>query len=171
MIRPSILTPAQIYDTLDHERFAGWWSRRHPAVALPVLPGIGKIKPRGDEFDFAGDGVDAAILPVTIHGEVIDLCAWTHDAPARVYLYTGQGLDLGLLDLRRAILEQREFKAYSTPLAWLAAGEQGGCPLGAAVMPEYKALRTLIVDTAEMEKRMRDEMLKLCVLPRLKVGS
>ncbi len=169
MTRPSLLTPAQIYDTLDHARFAEWWARKHPDIALVIEPGIGRIKPRGDQFDLAGDGIDAAILPVVIHDQVVDLCAWTQRG--KVLLYTGEGLDLGLIELRRAVLYGVPFKAYESPLAWLAAGGQGGCPLSAAVMPEYKSLRSLTVDTAEMEKRMKTEMLALCRMPQISVKS
>ena len=158
-----------IYNALDHERFSNWWLKKFPDKVLKSWPGIGIIKINGDRFDFDVGGAVAPIIPVCFNDHVIDLCAWLPNDPTKTYLLGGEGIDLNIIGLRQATIYQTNFDVYESPVEWLVNGCEGGCPLSDAVMPEYKALRSMTVDTPAMAQRMKSCMDVLCRSPLIRV--
>lgn len=159
------MTPYQIYQTLDHERFAEWFFSKYPSKTLLYCqPGIGKIKHHGDSFVFDPAGTDAAIIYT---GD--DLIAWYSNSPTRLYTHAGSCRDVNLTGLHEAIIYQQPFHAHDSVLSWLTDLCRGGVPIRADVWSDYKALSEIRVSTDDMQRRVEAEMNKLAVVPRVKV--
>lgn len=158
------MTPYDIYQALDHDRFAAWWEKKYPGRLLHAIPGIGKIRHDGDRFVFDAAGKDAAILLIND-----DLVAWYHDKTTIAYQFNGHIFDANISGLCEAVVYGKSFQAHDSVMSWLIADCTGGCPLSESIWLEYKQLPEITVSTAEMARRVEQAMNRLAKVPTVRM--
>ena len=82
--------------------------------------GAAKVRPNGNTYEPAPDGIPAWVIPCMDAGETCDLIALTTD-PVRWWLRLGLAAYVGGDALSDAVLDE-PVRVFRTPLAWLRAG-------------------------------------------------
>lgn len=133
--------------------------------------GLVRCSEDADELFCLGDGEQHLVLPVHERGEVVDLCAFRSDDPARWLLRTGCGWALGL---ERGL--ERHTWADSVPLSespldWLCNGANGLCVIDwdAPEVTYLTELPHIVCSTEALGRRLQSALARPPRLPSISV--